>query len=179
MSRSRFLYTLALTAGAAAMLLASSPAHAQAQAQESTKPAVPHEQVLSANPFGIVLRWWNVEFERKLTPSSTWGASTSLLALEGSDFASLNALYRYYPQGAALSGFFLGGRVGFYHVSDESESGEALGLGFEIGYTWLLGSRRNVALSLGAGLSRIVAGDVMDGPSVLPTIRLLNLGIAF
>lgn len=61
----------------------------------------------------------------------TWGVSTSHLTLEGSDFASLNALYRDYPQGAALSGFFLGGRVGSYHVSDEGESGEALGLGFE------------------------------------------------
>jgi hypothetical protein len=59
------------------------------------------------------------------------GVSTSFLSLEGSDFASLNALYRYYPRGAALSGFFLGGRVGSYHVSDEGESGEALGLGFE------------------------------------------------
>jgi hypothetical protein len=179
MFRRRFPYTFALAAGAMAILLASSPAHAQGQAQEGTRPAVPHEQTLSANPFGLMLRWWNVEFERKLTPSSTWGVSTSFLTVEESDFASLNALYRYYPQGAALSGFFLGGRVGFYHVSDEGESGEALGLGFEIGYTWLLGSRRNVALSLGAGLSRIVAGDVMEGPSVLPTVRLLNVGVAF
>jgi hypothetical protein len=177
MFRRRLLHTLALAAGAAVILLASSPVHAQPQ--EGTRPAVPHEQVLSANPFGLMLRWWNVEFDRKLTASSTWGVSTSFLTLEGSDFASLNALYRYYPQGAALSGFFLGGRVGLYHVSDEGESGEALGLGFEIGYTWLLGARRNVALSLGAGLSRIVAGDVMDGPSVLPTVRLLNVGIAF
>jgi hypothetical protein len=177
MFRRRFLYTLALAAGAVAILLSSSPA--QAQAPEGTKPVVPHEQVLSANPFGLMLRWWNVEFERKLSPSSTWGVSTSFLTLEGSDFASLNALYRYYPQGAALNGFFLGGRMGLYHVSDEGASGEALGLGFEIGYTWLLGARRNVALSLGAGLSRIVAGDVMDGPSVLPTIRLLNVGVAF
>ena len=64
-------------------------------------------------------------------------------------------------------------------MSDEGESGEALGLGFEVGYTWLLGSRRNVAFSLGAGLTRIVAGDILDGPSVLPTVRLLNVGIAF
>lgn len=179
MFRRRLPYAFALAAGAAVVLLASSPVQAQAQAQEGTRPAVPHDQVLSANPFGLMLRWWNVEFERKFSPSSTWGVSTSFLTLEGSDFASLNALYRYYPQGAALSGFFLGGRVGLYHVSDAVESGEALGLGFEIGYTWLLGARRNVALSLGAGLSRIVAGDVMDGPSVLPTVRLLNVGIAF
>jgi hypothetical protein len=90
---------------------------------------------LSANPFGLMLGWWNVEFERKFTPSSTWGVSTSFLRVDGSDYGSLNGLYRYYPQGAGLSGFFLGGRAGLYHLSDEGDSGSAFGLGFEIGYT--------------------------------------------
>jgi opacity protein-like surface antigen len=172
-----FPNALALAAGAAAVLLGSTPAGAQSQ--EGTKPPVPHQQIVSANPFGLMLRWWNVEFERKSTPSSTWGVSTSFLTLEGLDYASVNALYRYYPQGAALSGFFLGGRAGLYHGSDEDNSGMAFGLGFEIGYTWLLGAHRNVGLSLGAGVTRIVAGDFLDGPSALPTVRLLNVGIAF
>jgi hypothetical protein len=177
MFRKPYPYALALAAGAAAVLLGSTPA--LAQSEESTMTPVPHQQMVSANPFGLMLRWWNVEFERKFTPSSTWGASTSFLTLEGLDYASVNALYRYYPQGAALSGFFLGGRAGLFYVPNESNSGTAFGLGFELGYTWVLGARRNVGLSLGAGLTRIIAGDIMDGPSVLPTIRLLNVGIAF
>jgi len=176
MLRRPFPYALALAA-TAVVLLAATPA--RAQSQEGTKPPVPHQQMVSANPFGLMLRWWNVEFERKFTASSTWGVSGSFLTLEGLDYASANALYRYYPQGAALSGFFIGGRAGLYHGSDEGESGTAFGLGFEIGYTWLLGARRNVGLSLGAGLTRLVAGDFLDGPSVLPTVRLLNVGIAF
>lgn len=170
-------HALALAAAAAAVLLGSIPA--EAQSQEGTAPPVSHQQVVSANPFGLMLGWWNVEYERKFTPSSTWGVSTSFLRFEGDDFASVNAVYRYYPQGAAFRGFFLGGRAGGYHGSDEGESGRAFGLGFELGYTWLLGARRNVGLSLGAGLTRIVAGDFLDGPSVLPTVRLLNVGIAF
>ena len=177
MFRRSFPYALVLAAGAAAVLLGPTPA--EAQSEEGTRPPVPHQQVVSANPFGLMLRWWNVEFERKFTPSSTWGVSTSFLAVEDVDYASVNALYRYYPQGAALGGFFLGGRAGLYHIADEGESGAAFGLGFELGYTWLLGARRNVGLSLGAGLTRLVAGDFLDGPSVLPTVRLLNVGIAF
>lgn len=169
-------YALALAA-VAAVLLGSPPA--EAQSQEGANAPVSHEQIVSANPFGLMLRWWNVEFERKFTKSSTWGVSASFLPYEGDEFASVNALYRYYPQGEALSGFYLGGRASVYHMSDDSASGAAFGLGFEIGYTWLLGARRNVGLSLGAGLTRIVAGDIMDGPSVLPTVRLLNVGIAF
>jgi len=162
---------------AAALLTATTPV--AAQSQEGGKTPVPHQQILSANPFGLVLGWFNAEFERKLTPASTWGVGTSLLSVDEVNYASLNALYRYYPQGAGLRGFFLGGKAGLYHLSDEGESGSAFGLGFEIGYTWLLGARRNVGLSLGAGLTRIVAGDIQDGPAVLPTVRLLNVGIAF
>ena len=164
-------------AAAAALLTATTPV--AARLQEGAKTPVPHQQILSANPFGLVLGWFNAEFERKLTPASTWGVGTSLLRIDGINYGSLNALYRYYPQGTGLRGFFLGGRAGYYHLSDEGESGSAFGLGFEIGYTWLLGARRNVGLSLGAGLTRIVAGDIQDGPSVLPTVRLLNVGIAF
>ena len=104
-----FPYALPLVACAATMLLASAPA--AAQSTEGTKPAVSHQQIVSANPFGLMLGWWNVEFERKLTPSSTWGANTSFLTLKGIDYASVNALYRYYPQRAALTG-----KIGRAHV---------------------------------------------------------------
>lgn len=169
--------SLAVCVALAALLCCAPPA--LAQSQDSTKAPVPHDQIISANPFGLMLRWWNVEFERKATGSSTWGVAASFLTAGDVDFGSVNALYRYYPQGAALSGFFLGGRAGLYRGWDDVESGNGFGLGFEIGYTWLLGARRNFAISLGAGLTRIVAGNIEDGPSVLPTIRLLNLGIAF
>ena len=63
MFRRSFPYALPLVACAATMLLASAPA--AAQSTEGTKPAVSHQQIVSANPFGLMLGWWNVEFERK------------------------------------------------------------------------------------------------------------------
>jgi Protein of unknown function (DUF3575) len=168
----------ALVVVSAVAMLSAVPAFAQTP-QEGTKVPVPHNQVISANPFGLVLRWWNVEFERKITPSSTWGVSGSALGVDDVDFASVNGLWRYYPQGAALTGVFLGARAGVYHGSDIDESHTAFGVGFEVGYTWLLGARRNVGLSLGVGLTRLVGSDGEDWPAALPTIRLLNVGIAF
>ena len=162
----------------AVFMMSAAPALAQ-EHQEGTKAPVPHKQVISANPFGLVLRWWNVEFERKITSSSTVGVSGSVLGVDDVDFASVNGLWRYYPQGAALTGVFLGARAGLYHGSDADESHSAFGLGFEIGYTWLLGARRNVGLSLGGGLTRLIGGGHEDWPAALPTVRLLNVGIAF
>ena len=167
---------IVVTVSAATMMDA---APATAQPQEGTKPPVPHEQIISANPFGLVLGWWNVEFERKITPSSTWGMSGSFLGVDGVDFASVNGLWRYYPQGAALTGVYLGARAGVYHGSDAGESHAVFGAGFEVGYTWLLGARRNVGLSLGVGLTRLFGGGEEDWPGVLPNVRLLNVGIAF
>jgi len=173
-----FLSRAAIVAAvSAASIMSAAPA--AAQAQEGTKAAVPHEQIISANPFGLVLRWWNVEFERKITPSSTWGVSGSFLGVDDVDFASLNGLWRYYPQGAALTGVYLGARVGVYRGSDAGEAHSAFGAGFEIGYTWLLGARRNVGLSVGVGLTRLFSGGEEDWPGALPTVRLLNVGVAF
>ena len=166
-----------VAAVSAAAIMNAAPA--AAQTQEGTKAAVPHEQIISANPFGLVLRWWNVEFERKVTPSSTVGVSGSFLGVDDVDFASVNGLWRYYPQGAALTGVFLGARAGVYHGSDAGDAHYAFGAGFEIGYTWLLGARRNVGLSLGVGLTRLFSGGEEDWPGALPTVRLLNVGVAF
>ena len=66
-----------------------------------------------------------------------------------------------------------------YHVSDAFESAAFFGAGFEIGYSWLLGANRNIGLSLGAGATRLFGGE-LDGASLtIPTVRLINLGIAF
>ena len=41
-----------------------------ANAQE-VRPDVPHLQAISVNPFGFAMHWVNVEYERKITASST------------------------------------------------------------------------------------------------------------
>ena len=52
------------------------PAAAVAQTTDA-RPAVSYDQILSTNPLGVVVKWFNVEYERKLGPEVTLGASAS------------------------------------------------------------------------------------------------------
>lgn len=162
----------------AAIVLAACPAAAQ-----STAPApVPHLQTVSANPFGLVFGWFNAEYERKLTPTLTWGLSGSMLDIDDFEYRHGNALLRYYPQGAALKGFFLGLRTGVYQVSHDDpgdENATFAGAGFELGYTWLLGPAQRVAISLGAGANRLFGDALEEASLTVPTVRLAHVGISF
>jgi hypothetical protein len=158
------------------LLAAPSVAFAQAQ---GTKFPVANKQVVSASPFLLMAEYLNVEFERKASDTGTFGLSASSVGIGDADYRNVQAFYRYYPQGASLTGFYIGGRGGLHRISDDEDSGKALGLGFEIGYGWLFGSKRNFAVSVGAGATRLFGGD-MDGHSLtIPTLRLVNIGWSF
>ncbi len=49
----------------------------------------------------------------------------------------------------------------------------SLGIGFELGKAWLLGSERHLSISIGFGATR-----VLNGP-IIPVLRLVNVGWAF
>jgi hypothetical protein len=168
-----------LSAFVAAVLFTAAPALAQGDAPDS----VPHAQTVSANPFGLVFGWFNAEYERKLTPATTWGVSGSMFDFDLFEYRNANALARYYPQGAALKGFFLGGRTGVYHVAHDDdgrhENATFFGAGFELGYTWLMGRDQRVGVSLGAGANRLFGADLDGARLTIPTVRLVNVGIAF
>lgn len=156
-------------------------APAVTEAQEGTKAPVTHNQVVSTNPFGLMFEWFNAEYERKIGRTLTWGLSSSFFSLDAGDTDYVNgtALVRYYPQGAALSGFYIGGRTGVHRVSADGESGVFYGVGFEIGYNWLLGASRKFNVGIGAGATRLFGND-LDGVSLtIPTLRLVNVGVAF
>jgi hypothetical protein len=152
-------------------------------AQGSAPVPVPHEQIVSANPFGLIFGWFNAEYERRLTPATTWGVSGSMLDVDTFEYRTANALLRYYPQGAALKGFFLGARTGVHHVENEEATGDDeatfVGAGFEIGYTWLMGQDQRVAISIGAGANRLFGADLEGATLTIPSVRLVNVGIAF
>lgn len=40
-------------------------------AQEGSRIPVSHIQTISANPFGLMIEWFHVEYERKLTNATT------------------------------------------------------------------------------------------------------------
>ncbi len=162
------------------LMMGMIPGTAHGQEAGSRTP-VPHDQVLSANPFLFLWEWANVEYERKISPTSTVGVAGSWVSLDDGDesYKSLNGFYRYYPQGAALVGFYLGGRLGFHGVSDEDDEGHAFGLGVDVGYSWLMGANRKFYMGIGIGATRLFGGDIEDGSVTIPSLRLLNVGFAF
>jgi Protein of unknown function (DUF3575) len=172
---SRFAMRLLVLVFVGSVVLTASVASAQ------TTTAVPsdNQQVVSANPFLMMFSVFNVEYERKHKASTTWGASTSMVGFDDATYKNVAGFYRYYPGGNALSGFFVGGRGGVYRVSFERESAVAYGLGFELGYNWLLGAEKNFSVGLGAGATRLFGGD-LDGVSLTyPTFRVVNIGWSF
>ena len=148
---------------------------------EGTKTPVPHRQTVSVNPFGLMFEWFNGEYERKVNDRSTFGVSASGFSLDGGDTDYVNGalFYRFYPQRAALSGFFIGGRGGVHRVSTNSDADVFFGLGFELGYAWLFGADRRFGVSIGAGATRLFGGDLEGSSLTIPTFRLINVGIAF
>lgn len=158
-----------------------------AASAQSPSPIGAHTQAVTANPFLTVVGWFNAEYERRLSPTTTWGLSGSLAELDDFRYRSGKLLLRYYPQEDALSGLFLGGRTGVYHVvdrvgggltgSDDSEAFFAVGV--ELGYNWLLGRERHFVISIGGGISRLFGGDLEDASQSIPTIRIVNIGVAF
>ena len=161
------------------MLVSAGAAHAQST---GTRTPVDHDQVLSVNPITSMFKLFNAEYERKLTPFTTWGAQGSFLNIGGFDYRSANLLFRYYPQRAALTGFFIGGRTGIHHVSVDSTDGASanfFGAGVDLGYSWLLGPKRNVGVSLGIGAERLFGGSLAGASLTIPSVRLVNVGVAF
>jgi hypothetical protein len=162
-------------------LAVSSPAFAQ-----DTRTPVEHKQIITANPIGIVFGWFNAEYERKVSETTTWGVSGSNFQGFDSDFnySNVSALARYYPQGAALTGFFVGGKLGVHHVSDDyefrdDESSTAVGVGVDVGYNWLVGKDRKFAISIGMGATRLFGENTTGAGFTIPNIRVINIGFAF
>jgi uncharacterized protein DUF3575 len=158
------------------LLLVAASAHAQTAVPQ---PLSENKQTVSANPFLLMFSVFNVEYERKLTTATTLGASTSILGFDDATYRNVSAFYRYYPQGHALSGFYIGGRGGAHRVSLDRESGVFFGLGFELGYDWLLGREKNFSVGIGAGATRLFGGDLDGVALTIPTFRFVNIGWSF
>lgn len=169
---------------AAFLTLAAAPGFAQ---EAGTRVPVDHKQVLATNPIGDVLGWFNLEYNRKINESVTFELSGSTFDFfdDGARVNRLSTGVRFYPQGAALTGFFVGGKVGLFHYDEDydfdqaDDSGKAYLFGAEVGYEWLVGKNRNFHVGIGAGGTRLFGGDVEDDLGIAyPTARL-KIGIAF
>jgi hypothetical protein len=177
-------------AAAAAALLTAAPA----VAQSDSVPA--YQQVISANPLGLLFGYFNGEYERAVGSTSTVGIAGAYFSPENDELATIEAKFRYYPQARPLSGFSIGASLGYGHLSDEEDFDEfivdsgiqqddgltssAFIVGIELNYNWLVGRDRRFFIGTGIGARRLLGGDVeSDIPVVIPTIRLVNIGFAF
>jgi len=149
----------------AIMTVRTLPVSAQAPAQ--------HEQVVSANPFGLLAEFFNAEYERKVSSSATAGAGGSLLHLAGDDYVNADVFVRYYPGGAALQGVTVGLKAGVTQV----DSRKFFGVGFDLNQSWLMGTSQKFYIGWGFGLKRLVGAD--EYYQFIPTFRLVNVGVAF
>lgn len=172
----------------AILVACASPAFAQGS---STMTPVDRKQTLSTSPIADMLGFINGEFQRKVTEDVTIGVSAGTLEVDDDDYSNGMAFGRYFPQGAALTGFFIGGRVGAHRISYDTfefdptrfqsdvirKSETRAAFGIDVGYEWLLGSKRNVLIGVGLGALRILGTDD-NFPVAFPTARL-NVGFAF
>lgn len=152
---------------------------AQEAGQAPIREPVPHTNLISAGPLMLLAGWFNAEFETKLSETFTTGAVAGWLEMDRTDYAGINAFIRYYHQGAAFTGFYVGGRGGVYNVEHGGDSETTLGLGLDLGYGWLLGPSDAFFIGLGVGATGLLGLDLDGAKSVIPAVRLLDIGVAF
>ncbi len=152
----------------------------RAAAQTGAQSTADGLNVVSANPFLLIAEWFNVEWEHQVSPTATAGARVSRVDFgdPNDTYFSARGFWRYYPA-AAFDRFFFGFDGGVTSLEESGNSHTVLGLGFELGYAWLLGAKPNFYVSLGMGADRLFAGDLGDASAVVPTVRLVNIGIKF
>lgn len=137
----------------------------------------PRHQVISANPFGLLLEFFNAEYERKVSTSATAGVGGSFLTNSDDEYVNADFFYRYYPSGKPLEGWAFGVKAG---VTKVSNSGTFFGFGFDANWSWLLGANDNFYVGAGFGLKRLFGASDSDfGLELIPTIRIINIGYAF
>lgn len=151
----------------------------RAQGQEGVREPVRHTQVISGNPLSLLAGWFNAEYERKIAGNMTAGISGGWIDLGDDDYTNVSGFLRFYPQQAAFTGFYFGGNAGVFNADNGEDSTTSLGIGLDIGYTWLLGPGRSFYVGLGIGVTRLFGADLPDLTEVVPSVRLVNIGIAF
>ena len=175
----RRMITLALFA----FFITPADTHAQDEHDESLGS---HRHLLSVNPFGLVLfPWYNGEYERRMNPSLSLGISASQWT---NNFVATTLAFRYYPSRKVFQGVYVGPRIGLFRTTSSRIEWDAvsgsyhsevtavqLGLGFEFGYAWLIGSEQNLSISIGSGATRLLGGE----STAFPVLRFINLGWAF
>lgn len=131
--------------------------------------------VVSANPFGLLFGLFNAEYERTVNDPLTVGAGGSFFEDGNDDYVNADVFVRYYPSGRPLDGWAFGVKAGLTNVG----SGTYPGVGVDVNWSRVMGRRDNFYLGIGFGLKRLLGADSSEVVPLVPTIRLVNIGVAF
>ena len=135
----------------------------------------PPTQVVSANPFGIMLEFFNAEYEHTAGESFTVGVGGSIWTHDHGTYRNLDLFWRFYPDKdpKAFEGWSFGLKAGVTHIDAKTY----FGAGFDVDRSWRLGKNENFYVGIGGGLKRLMGNGA--GLKIIPTIRLVNIGYAF
>jgi hypothetical protein len=143
--------------------------------------------VISLNPLALVFGGISGEYEHSTGAATAVALGASLWDIGDFDYSSVDAKFRFYPNGVALRGFAVAGTAGYTHVKGSlfcldscEQEGDAITAGVELGYQWLLGRTQSFALTVGGGAKRLFyTGDQpSDASDGIPTFRF-SIGYAF
>ena len=171
----RPLLLIAIVALCPSLAAAQGPTAQTGSSASSAVPAAPR-QVISGNPFGLVLDLVNAEYEVRAGSAVTVGAGASRAswgADGGRPYVNGDVFVRYFPGGQVFDGRSFGVKAGMTQFPGSGRT--YFGLGVDANQTWML--NRHFAFSTGFGLKRLI-GDETDGPLIIPTLRL-NVGVGF
>ena len=172
------------------LLLALAAAHPPSAGAQDAPVRSP--QVISINPFGLVLSYYYVEYERAFAPSASGAVSGSFFEGDKYRYLSADGRFRLYPSERAPGGFAISATLGLSRVTNTEQdcggvldlgcasdstfketSGTAVTTGIQLDHTWLLGAHQRFALGVGLGAKRLhYLGDRPGrAPRTQPTIR--------
>lgn len=136
-------------------------------------------QVISTNPFGLVMDFYNAEYELKVAEGVTAGVGASrrgwILFGESQQKPRLNSdlFLRYYPSGNAFNGVAIGVKVGATRMPND---GTFPGIGFDLNHSYAFTD--HAVVSTGIGMKRLIDRDTYAGPSTITSFRV-NIGLGF
>lgn len=183
---------------ALAALLCAAPAHAQID--DSLPPE--RTQSISILPFHFLLGFYAGDYERVVAPTISLGLGSSYYSASGYsyedpitaemyqtgelNYATFEGKVRYYPSADGLNGVSFGLTFGPTWVRGENvaPTGEdtftALGVGFEVARSHMLGVDRRFYYGYGGGGKRLFPVTAASGEAelVIPTLRL-SVGMLF
>ena len=165
-----------LAVTALAFVAIASPA--LAQSVNGTRSGLARQNLISANPIGLLFEWYNAEFERAASPTVSLAAAASSYNFDDATYASVDGIVRYYPGARALKGFSIGASVGYIDIDEDEDectfctddSGSSATLGVRADYVWILGRDQHLTAAAGIGAKRLFNNDL--GTEGVPIGRL-------